>query len=55
MIWGCISARGVDNTHSIDVIMVKYVHNDTLKKNVKQSTINMGMSYVPTGKKKKET
>jgi hypothetical protein len=44
MIWGCISARGVDNIHSIDGIMVKY--NDILMKNVKQSTIKMGMSYV---------
>ena len=26
--------------------MVKYVYNDILKKNVKQSTIKMGMSYV---------
>ena len=32
MIWGSISARGVDNIHSIDDIMVKYVHNDILKK-----------------------
>ena len=32
MIWGCVSARGVDNIHSIDGIMVKYVHNDMLKK-----------------------
>ena len=40
-----LSARGVDNIHSIDGIMVKYVHNDILKKNGKQSTIKMGMSY----------
>ena len=46
MIWGCISARGVDNIHSIDGIMVKYVHNDILKKNVKQSIIKTGMSYI---------
>ena len=26
--------------------MVKYVYNDILKKNAKQSTIKMGMSYV---------
>ena len=32
--------------HSIDGIMVKYVHNDILKENVKQSAIKMGMSYV---------
>ena len=38
---GCIPARGVDNLHSIDGIMVKHVHNDILKKNVKQSTIKM--------------
>jgi hypothetical protein len=35
MIWGCVSARGVDNIHFIDGIMVKYVHNDILKKNGK--------------------
>ena len=46
MIWGCISARGVGNIHFIDGIMVKYVYNDVLKKNVKQSTIKMGISYV---------
>ena len=46
MIWGCISARGVDNIHFIDGIMVKYVHNDILKKNVKECTIKIGMSYV---------
>ena len=46
MIWGCISARGVGNIHFIDGIMVKYVYNDIPKKNVKQSTIKMGMSYV---------
>jgi len=46
MIWGCISARGVGNMHSIDGIMVKYVYNDILKKNVKQSSIKMGMPYV---------
>ena len=45
MIWGCICARGVDNIHSIDNIMIKYVHNDILKK-VKQSIIRMGMSYI---------
>ena len=27
-------------------IMFKYVYNDILKKNAKQSTIKMGMSYV---------
>ena len=32
MISGCISARGVDNIHTIVGIMVKYVHNDILKK-----------------------
>ena len=32
MIWGCISARGVDNIHSIDGLMVKYAHDDILKK-----------------------
>ena len=31
----CISARGVDNIQFIDGIMVKYVYNDILKKNVK--------------------
>jgi hypothetical protein len=36
----------VGNIHFIDGIMVKYVYNDILKKNVKQSTIEMGMSYV---------
>ena len=41
---GCISARGVGNIHFVDGIMVKYVYKDILKKNVKQSTINMGMS-----------
>ena len=46
MIWGCISARGVENIHSIDGIMVKYVYNDILKKNIKQSSIKMGISYV---------
>ena len=46
MIWGCISARGEDNIHSIDGIMVKYVHNDILKKKVKQSMIKMGMSCI---------
>jgi hypothetical protein len=30
----------------MDGIMVKYVYNDILKKNVKQSTIKMGMLYV---------
>ena len=46
MISGCISARGVDKIHSIDGIMGKYVHNDILKKNGKQSNIKIGMSYV---------
>jgi hypothetical protein len=46
MISGCISARGVDKIHSIDGIMGKYVHNDILKKNGKQSTIKMKMPYV---------
>jgi hypothetical protein len=46
MIWGCTSAIGVGNIHFFDGIMVKYVYNDILKKNVKQSTIKMGMSYV---------
>ena len=46
MIWGCISASGMGNIHFIDGIMAKYVHNNILKKNVKQSTIKMGMSYV---------
>jgi len=46
MIWECISARGVGNIHFIVGIMVKYVYNDILKNNVKQSTIKMGMSYV---------
>jgi len=39
MICWCISARGVDNIHSIDGIMIKYVHNDILKKNVKESSL----------------
>ena len=52
MIWGCISARGVGNIHSIDSIMIKYVYNDILKKNVKQSTIYMGMSYVISSDRK---
>ena len=43
MIWGCISARGVDNIHFMDGIMDKYVYSDILMKNVKQSTIKMGM------------
>ena len=46
MIWGSISARGVDNIHSINDIMVTYVHNDIPKKKVKQSAIKMGMSYI---------
>ena len=46
MIWGCISARGVGNIHFIDGIMDKYVYSDILKKNVKQSTIKMGIPYV---------
>ena len=46
MIWRCISVRGVGNIHFIDDIVVKYVYKDILKKNLKQSTINMGMSYV---------
>ena len=46
MIWECISAREVSNMHFSDGIKVKYVYNDIPKKNVKQSTIKMGMSYV---------
>ena len=33
------------NIHFIDGIMVKYVYNVILKKNVKQSAMKMGMSY----------
>jgi hypothetical protein len=36
----------VGKIHFINVIMVKYEYNDILKKNVKQSTMKMGMSYV---------
>ena len=50
MIWGCISARGVGNIHFIDDIMVKYVYNDILKKNVKQSTIKMVFQQENNGK-----
>jgi hypothetical protein len=46
MIWGSISARGEGNIHFIDGIMVKYVYNDILKKDAKEITIKMGMSYV---------
>ena len=45
---GRISAREVGNKHFIHGIMVKYVYNDILKKNVKQSTIIC--LYVLTGK-----
>jgi hypothetical protein len=46
MILECISAREVSKIHFIDGIMDKYVYNDILKKNVKESTIKIGMSYV---------
>ena len=42
----CISARGVGNIHFIDGMMVKYVYNNILKKNVKESTIKMGSKKV---------
>ena len=42
----CTSARGVGYIHFIDGIIVKYVYNDILKKNVKQSTIKIGMPNV---------
>ena len=55
MISGCISARGVDNIHSIDAIMVKYVHNDILKKSqtMYHQDGNVIYLYVPAGNSSK--
>ena len=45
MIWGVYLPEEW-TTYTIDGIMVKYLQNDILKKNVKQSTIKMRMSYI---------
>lgn len=43
MLWGCMSAKGVGNIQFIDNVMDKFVYNDILRKNVKQSAAKLDM------------
>nr|GBO27841.1 Transposable element Tcb2 transposase [Araneus ventricosus] len=43
MVWGCMSAVGVENLHFIDGMMDKYMYLDILKQNLKQSAEKMGI------------
>lgn len=43
MLWGCMSSQGVGTIHFIDGTMDKFVYNNILKQNVKQSAEKMGM------------
>lgn len=44
MIWGCMTSFGVGNLHFIDGIMDQKIYLDILRKNVKESTVKLGVN-----------
>ncbi|GBO40440.1 Transposable element Tcb1 transposase [Araneus ventricosus] len=44
LVWGCMESSGVGNLDYIDGTMNKYVYLDILKRNLKQSVRNLGIS-----------
>ncbi|GBN24267.1 Transposable element Tcb1 transposase [Araneus ventricosus] len=44
LVWGCMSSSGLGNLYFINGTMNKYVYFDILKRNLKQSASNFGIS-----------
>ncbi|GBL75493.1 Transposable element Tcb1 transposase [Araneus ventricosus] len=44
LVWGCMASSGMGNLEFIDGTMNKYVYLDILKRNLKQSASNLGIS-----------